>query len=261
MLRSVSLVARAASIGAVLAAALWAGPARAQQFLDLTTLTTGTSGTFTGALGGIPVAGAIITNSDRSFALFSPSTTINHPSHNISFTPFSNSEIYTPTVPLTDRVGYTKMGSVTAATFIINFGAPITDPVFHIANLDSSTYDFAPTVGLGGVSLLSGNGGGGDGLVVNGTAISDANPNTVIGVDPATTPPTTGARSAYGSVRLLGTFTTLTANVTSSFGDGGSFTLSTGPAAAAVPEQGTLALLGTGLLPLAGVAVRRRRAA
>ncbi len=120
--------------------------------------------------------------------------------------------------------------------------------------MDGTQYDFSPMAGLGGLVLLSGNGGGGDGLQVVGDVISDANPYTEVGQDPSQHPLTSGPRSAYGSVELVGSFRSLTIDVTSptKVGDGGSPELST------VPEPGTVMLSAAGLLALLGWRRRRR---
>ena len=85
----------------------------------------------------------------------------------------------------------------------------------------------------------------------------DLNPNTLVGQDPATPPLTSGPRSAYGSVELLGTISTLTFNVSSvtANGDGGSFTLSTSE----VPEPSSLVLALTATACLAAFAGRQLR--
>jgi hypothetical protein len=119
-------------------------------------------------------------------------------------------------------------------------------------------YDFSdPSNGSIALSLLSGNGGGGDGLTVDTTnkIIADVNPFTGVGLSPFTPPPTTGARSAYGSVALLGTFSTLTIKLQGnpSLADGGSFMIST-----TVPEPSTvLSLLTLGTLGAASTLKRK----
>ncbi len=102
------------------------------------------------------------------------------------------------------------------------------------------------------MTLQGSNGGGGDGLALSGTTLSDSNQNTVVAWFADTAPPTTGNRSAYGSVLLSGTFSQLLINVSNNLigGDGGSFTIST------VPEPATFALVTAGLL---GLAVLRRQ--
>jgi hypothetical protein len=123
------------------------------------------------------------------------------------------------------------------------------------------TMNFALTGGLTGLSLLSGNGGpDGDGLILTGTLLADANPLTVIGQATDVPPFTDGtARSGYGSVQLFGTISTLTItlapNANAFTGDGGSFTISQ----AEIPEPASVALWGLGAAGLALVAWRRRR--
>ncbi|MGO9470848.1 MAG: PEP-CTERM sorting domain-containing protein [Isosphaeraceae bacterium] len=229
----------------VLLVMLVGGPAaRAGSFLELTAVTPGTSGTFTGTLNGVAVTGAITANDGSyEFTLTGLASWDNSVLNNTS-PQYSYSNIYTPSIPLTDQVGYDKFASSGTATVTITFGSPVTDPVFHVANLDASADTFSLTGGLTGLSLLSGNGGAGDGLGVSGNTVLDLNPDTGVGQDPSTPPLTSGPRSAYGSVELLGTISTLTFSVSYPGlppGDGGSFTLSAG--AAAVPEPSSLALL------------------
>jgi len=89
----------------------------------------------------------------------------------------------------------------------------------------------------------------------------DLNPATGVGQDPTYPPLTSGPRSAYGSVELLGTISTLTFNVNNGpivpNGDGGSFTLST--SSAVVPEPSSLVIALTATACLATFAGRRLR--
>jgi hypothetical protein len=222
-----------------------AAPALAD-LMNLTSVTPGASGGFTGTLNGIAITGAI-TSSAPNFT-FSPAVLAN-PNFEDSVidgnsSQYSYSNIYTVASPQADQVGYvTKSQSFNPATITVTFGSPIVNPIFQVANLDGMRYDFSPTAGLGGLVLLSGNGGNGDGLQVSGDVISDANTNTIIGELPSEAPLTTGARSAYGSIELLGIFDTLTIDVSNpgNLGDGGSFTF----AAAPVPEPWSWTLLTT----------------
>jgi hypothetical protein len=154
----------------------------------------------------------------------------------------------------TDQVGYNQNGNATGtATITINFAQPITNPIFQVANLDSAQYDFSSTAGLSSLVLLSGNGGAGDGLGIDGKLIVDLNPNTLVAQTTDSQPLTTGARSAYGSVELVGTFNTLSFKVLQATkgGDGGSFTI------AAVPEPSALSALSLGALILGAIAAYR----
>lgn len=78
--------------------------------------------------------------------------------------------------------------------------------------------------------------------------VHDASPGTSDPTPPTVTPPTAGTRSAYGSVQLTGTFSTISfgAGTAGPGTDDGSFTISI------VPEPGSLILAGMGLLSAAG---------
>jgi hypothetical protein len=236
-------------------------------FLDLNTFTAGGpgTGTFAGTLGGVNVTGSILAGGSSNFQILGinptdwAGTTIDNTTPQYSY-----SNIYTPSQNLGDRVGYVASGSnapIATATLTIQFSSPVTNPTFHVANLDGMIYDFSdPSNGSIALSLLSGNGGGGDGLTVDTTnkIIADVNPFTGVGLSPFTPPPTTGARSAYGSVALLGTFSTLNIKLQGNpsltvAADGGSFMIST-----TVPEPSTvLSLLTLGTLGAASTLKRK----
>jgi hypothetical protein len=100
-----------AFVGGLLVTLIGAPAVRADVFLDLTALTTGTSGSFTGTLNGVAVTGAITAN-DGSYqwnltglASFDNSVTNN------TSPQYSYSNIYTPSIPLTDQAGYDKFAS------------------------------------------------------------------------------------------------------------------------------------------------------
>ncbi|GBD52517.1 PEP-CTERM sorting domain-containing protein [Microcystis aeruginosa NIES-298] len=235
-------------------------------FLDLNTFTPGGpgTGTFAGTLGGVNVTGSILAGGSSNFQILGinptdwAGTTIDNTTPQYSY-----SNIYTPSQNLGDRVGYGMFAGASSqsATLTIQFSSPVTNPTFHVANLDGMIYDFSdPSNGSIALSLLSGNGGGGDGLTVDTTnkIIADANPFTGVGLSPFTPPPTTGTRSAYGSVELLGTFSTLNIKLQGNpsltvAGDGGSFMIST-----TVPEPSTvLSLLTLGTLGAASTLKRK----
>jgi hypothetical protein len=235
-------------------------------FLDLNSFTAGGpgTGTFAGTLGGVNVTGSLLAGGSSNFQILGinptdwAGTTIDNTTPQYSY-----SNIYTPSQNLGDRLGYGQFAGASSqsATLKIQFSSPVTNPTFHVANLDAMIYDFSdPSNGSIALNLLSGNGGGGDGLTVDTTnkIIADANPLTGVGLPPSTTPPTTGARSAYGSVALLGTFSTLNIKLQGNpsltlAGDGGSFMIST-----TVPEPtSTLGLLALGTLGAASTLKRK----
>lgn len=228
MLRK-SLIVITASLGI----GIVAGQANAAS-LDLMGVTQGSSGigNFEGSLGKVSVTGSLVTGKPQ-FRINGTGLDYHNSIIDNSSPQFSNSSIYTSSLLLGDKVGYSMLRNPGIARLQINFSEAITNPTFHVANLDSMVYDFSPTNNLLGLSLLSGNGANdGDGLVVDGLVVKDGNPLTIIGVDPAAPVPTaSSARSAYGSVQLIGTFTSLdidlSQNPNTIGGDGGAFTLTT----------------------------------
>jgi hypothetical protein len=220
-------------------------------WLDLSSVTPGTSGVFQGALGSVSVTGSI-TNPNSLFRFNDACCTNSWEQSTIDGTSpqFSYSDVYDPSTPSTDKVGYTSFAGTARTTIHIQFSSPVTNPIFNVANLDGSIFDF----GAISLMLLSGNGGAdGDGLQIVGNTIRDGIQATAVGLSPTVNPPKSGARSGYGSVMLLGTFSSLdVVNANLSQGDGGSFTLS------AVPEPSTFGLTGTCLLLALGYGRRRR---
>ncbi len=239
-------------------------------FLDLNTFTSGGpgTGTFAGTLGGVNVTGSILAGGGPNFTIAGINPTSWEGTTIDNTTPqYSYSSIYTPSQSLGDRVGYTMFNQTgKTATLKIQFSSPVTNPTFHVANLDGMIYDFSdPSNGSIALNLVSGNGGGGDGLTVDTTnkIIADANPFTGVGLSPFTPPPTTGTRSAYGSVELLGTFSALNIKLRGNpsltlAGDGGSFILSLKTQIPPVPEPtSTLSFLALGTLGAASTLKRK----
>jgi hypothetical protein len=234
--------------------------ARADVILDLSSVTPGGAGAgaFSGTLGSVAVSGTIDAPSlFFSFNDNAPDTGISDSTTDGDSPQYSYSSIYTPSFT-GDRVGWSYAGGGTGLVRI-TFTPAVTDPVLHWANVDDAQLEFAATVpfGLTSLTLLSGNGdGSSDGLAVVGTQIRDINPVTTDATLPTSTPPTTGARSAYGSVRLNGTISEIHLAV-GSLGNppddnGGSFSIS------AVPEASSLLLVGLGALSFIGTAMIAR---
>lgn len=223
-------------------------------FLDITALTPGVAGAFSGTLDGVTVSGAI-TTPNPSFSFSGLGTGYGDSTINGTSPQYSYCSLYTPCIPTSDTIGYASLHNnlPNAAIISIIFGSLISNPVFNVSGLDAMQYDFGLTAGLSGLVILSGNGGGGDGLQVLGNIISDAGPSSDA-TPPGTAPPATGPRSAWGSVQLMGTFSSLTIAVRQDGrGDSGSFTLST------VPEPSSLLLVGSCLAGLVGSGWRHRK--
>lgn len=214
--------------------------AHSDVFLDLTSVTPGSSGVgvFSGALGGIAVTGSISGAPVLSFNAIGSG--LGDSTIDGSSPQFSHSIAFSPTTPTTDRVGFTYL-AFAGNLVTMTFGSPITDPVLHIANLDWMALSFAPTPGFTSLTLLNGNDGSdGDGIdpAFGGPAysfalVTDMMPFTTDSTPPAGTPPIAGDRSAYGSVRINGTFSTLVfvTDAMGPFSDSGTFTISMVPSA------------------------------
>lgn len=216
-------------------------------WLQVSSLTTGTAGTFTGSLGGVAVTGGITASPANTLQLNGTSGTNSWEESNTTNTSpqYSYSSVYAYTIGGTDELGLTKFYSQTeTGVLTINFAQPMTNVVLQIANLDAAVWDLSNTAGLTGLSILKGNGGGGDGLglAVSGDTILDLNPTTQVGQNQSASPLTSGARSAYGSVELMGTYSSLVVDVAMNpngiSGDGFNFTL------VSTPEPASMALLG-----------------
>lgn len=225
----------------------------AADFLDITTLTPGGAGTgaFTSTLGGVGVTGALTVGPGTSFNAVGPGiggSTIAGDSPQWSY-----ATIYAPATPLGDRVGFSQVSPGGGTAHVtLTFASPMTDLVFDVANLDWSTLEFGSSIadGLTGLTLLSGNGGAGDGLAVSGTSIIDLTWSTADSTSPFSPPPTTGPRSAYGSVLLSGTYSSLDFLMFTGPGtDNANFTI------VSVPEPGMTTLLALGA---AGMLLHRR---
>jgi len=252
-------LSKMAALVALLASA---GPvAYADVFLDLTSITPGSSGvgSFAGTLGGVTVLGTI--SGAPVFSINPTGGGLGDSTIDGSSPQFGYSSVFSPTTPTTDRVGFTY--SSFAGNFVgMTFSAPVTDPVFHIANMDWMAVSFAPTPGFSSLTLLNGNDGlDGDGIdpdfggAAYGFAlVTDKTPFTTDSTPPTSTPPTSGDRSAYGSVRVNGTYSSLVfvTDAMGPFSDSGSFTISV------VPEPASLAVFGIGVATLAGRGRKKR---
>ena len=235
------------------------GATRADTFLDLTSVTPGGpgAGAFSGTLGGITVSGSISGPPAFSFNAIGPG--LGDSTIDGSSPQFSYSTVFSPTTPLTDRVGFTYLATATILVSI-TFSSPVTDPVFHVANLDWAGFGFAATPGLSSLTLLNGNNGpDSDGIdpTFGGAPygflfVRDVDPSTSDSTSPFGAPPTSGPRSADASVQLNGTFSSIgfAVDALGPFSDSGSFTISI------VPEPSPMLLAGLGALGLAGLGRR-----
>lgn len=235
-----------------------AAAVHADVFLDLTSVTPGSSGTFSGMLGGIAVTGSI---SGAPVFSFNPiGSGLGDSTIDGSSSQFSYPSVFSPTTAATDRVGYTYT-ALAGNTVSLTFSSPVTNPVFHIANMDWMAVTFLPTPGFTSLTLLNGNNGpDGDGIdpdfggAAYGFAlVTDKMPWTTDSTPPSSAPPISGDRSAYGSVQINGTFSSLVfvTDAMGPFSDDGSFTIST------VPEPASLAAFGLGLAAIATYTRRR----
>lgn len=242
----------------VLVAALFAASPARGDFMNVVTLTPGFGGTgaFTGFLNGVPLAGALTFGAATAFNPTAPPLIVGNSTIDGTSPQHSYLAIYTPSVALSDRIGFSAVGGDlgTVGHVKITFAIPIINPVIHVANLDRSIFDFSSTAGLGPLVLLNGNGAGdGDGLFVGGPAIFDGLPATADLVPHTSPPPTVGPRSGYGSVLIRGAYASLDFDViTPTAIENATFTLSS------VPEPSSLVLAGLGIACL--IVARRKTA-
>lgn len=212
-------------------------------YFQLTSLTPGTSGSFQGTLSGVMVQGSITSSPGGIFQINGTSGTNAWEVSNTTNTSpqYSYSDLYFDPTPHTYEIGVTKFQGTHTSTMKISFASPMTDVVLQLANMDNSQWSLSHTAGLTGLTILKGNGGGGDGLGISGDTIIDLNPSTAVGLSQATDPPTSGGRSAYGSVLLDGTYSDIIIDVQNApgagVGDGLNFTL------VSTPEPTSIALL------------------
>jgi PEP-CTERM motif len=250
-------MSRCRALGVLVIVLVSSGVARADIFLDLTSLTPGGpgAGSFAGTLGTVGVTGSMVLGPPIDFAFAPIGIGIGNSTIDNTSPAFSYASVFNGTNPLGDRIGWSS-GGTTTNTIVITFSAPVTNPIFHVANLDSAQFSFIATPGITGLTLLNSNTSGGDGLGISGLSLIDTSPLTFDATAPTTTPPIAGGRSAYGSVMINGTFSTLVigTGTTTGLADnfGGSFTISV------VPEPNSLILIG--IAAFFGLRVRRSRA-
>jgi len=169
-------------------------------YMDVTSVVDTFDGTFTGQLGSISVEGWLAGN-DPLTRLTAPTFSQAWANSVIdgSSVQYSDSSIYTPANPMGDQVGYALYPASGTELLTIQFSQAITNPVFHIGNLDSMVYDFS-IMGLtvSDLLLLSSNGGpDGDGLVLDSLLpiLMDGDPTTIVG-----TPGSIWLSNAFGYV-------------------------------------------------------------
>ncbi len=232
-------------IGALVFGLMNSAATRADIFLDLISLSPGGpgAGAFSGTLGSVTVTGSMTLGPPIDFGFGAIGTGIGNSTIDGSSPAYSYASVFSSANPLGDRVGWSS-GGTTTNTIGITFSSPVTNPIFHVANLDSAQFSFILTPGFTSLTLLNSNFGAGDGLGISGPTLIDTLSTTFDATAPTSSPPTSGGRSAYGSVRINGTFSALVIG-TGTSGAGpdtaGSFTLSV------IPEPNSLALTGLGV--------------
>lgn len=248
-------------VPALCAAVLIVSPVRAA-YLDLDDPGGVTPGSFTGILNGVSVLGVVTVGVGPAFhfeTFFVPSPSLGKSTIDNTSPQHMYPGIYTPTESFTDRIGYESVASAPHTAHIhVTFGGVVVNPIIAVANVDLSYFDFISNIpnGMTGMSILSGNGGGGDGLALTGTIIHDLVPTTPDFTPDGAAPPIGGPRGAYGSIQIYGSFTALDFDIKNDdllpgvSIDNATFTL--------VPEPGSALLACVGFAGLAGL--RRRRA-
>ena len=125
-----------------------------------------------------------------------------------------NSANFSPALPSANTIGLSFPGLAGAAsgTMTITFDKPVTNPVLYFGNVDLKYLDFAATAGLNGIAKTAGN----TSFLVQGTKVGRLDQTAANTTTSAFLPCTADAGGpnlpGFGSIRLYGTFTTITAN-------------------------------------------------
>lgn len=152
-----------------------------------------------------------------------------------SFTGF-NSSLFTPPIANSDLVGF--LGAPAVYNYVLTFSAPVENPIFHFYSLASNL-----TFTTSNITRLSGDS---DFLVIGNVLSGTLNDNP-------------SGYDANGTIRLDGSFTTI--SLTASYFDGmeDGIIMQLGTEAAPVPEPASMLLFGTGVAGLAGIRLRRKK--
>lgn len=134
---------------------------------------------------------------------------------------FNNSN-FSPMLASANTSGFRFEGAAgaKAGTISFTFAQPVTNPIIYLSNIDSKYLDFASTVGLSAIVRTAGN----SSFLVQGSQVGRLDQGAAAVTTNVFSSCTAVAGGAglpgFGSIRLIGTFTTITADVVGISGSG-----------------------------------------